>query len=51
MFDENVFLNRLWQDAQNRAYLIQELDKRTGQVIDFIFILCVKFSFVNCYVL
>lgn len=22
---------RLWQDAQNRAYLIQELDKRTGQ--------------------
>jgi hypothetical protein len=47
VIDENVFLNRLWQDAQNRAYLIRELDKRDGQVINFIF----KFSFVNCYVL
>jgi hypothetical protein len=27
------FLNfRLWQDAQNRVYLIKELDRRTGQV-------------------
>jgi predicted DNA-binding ribbon-helix-helix protein len=51
VFDENVFLNRLWQDAQTRAYLIQELDKRNGQVINFIFILRVKFSLVNCYVL
>ena len=23
---------RLWQDAQNRVYLIKELDRRTGQV-------------------
>lgn len=25
---------RLWQDAENRVYLINELDKRTGQVFN-----------------
>jgi len=25
-------MRRLWQDAESRAYFIEELEKRTGQV-------------------
>lgn len=32
VFCNNDNVDRLWQDAQNRVHLIEELDKRTGQV-------------------
>jgi len=32
---DDVFGARLWQDAENRVYLIKELDRRTGQVNSF----------------
>lgn len=35
---------RLWQDAENRVYLIKELDRITGQVG----IPCYALSFVPC---
>lgn len=28
----NCIIGRLWMDSENRVYLIQELDRRTGQV-------------------
>jgi hypothetical protein len=28
----SIFVFRLWQDAENRVYLIKELDRITGQV-------------------
>lgn len=29
---DGMGLCRLWQDAESRVYLVNELDKRTGQV-------------------
>lgn len=46
MFFEALPLNSLWQEAEERVYLIQELDKRTGQV-NFGFLHIFAFFWVN----